>query len=127
MWSPLAYRTSRCRSSRTQRAMAGSDLESATAQRPVSVRGRGPAGYYGHDRANGRVQGLVLPEPDHGPARRAERGVGGPVALHIAAQLRFPVPGIGRWLAAVLRAAVPEAPVDEHRDPLGCEHDVRPH
>src|SRR5262249_48838174 len=51
------------------------------------------------------VDGLVLPEPDDRPACLVERRIGGPVPVDIAAQLGFPVPGVGRRLAAVFGAA----------------------
>src|SRR5215470_1961743 len=69
----------------------------------------------------------MLPEPDDGPAGLVESRVGRPVTLDVAAQLRFPVPAVGRRLAAVLGAAVPEAAVYENRDPPGGEYDVGPH
>src|SRR5258708_15554859 len=75
---------------------------------------------------NRHVDRLVLPEPDHRPARLAKSRISGPVPVDVTAQLRFPVPGIRRWLAAVLRTAVPEAAIHEDGDLPGGEHDVRP-
>ena len=46
------------------------------------------------------------------------------VALAVAADLRRPVVAVARRHPAVLRAAVPEAAVDEHRDAAAREHDV---
>src|SRR5260221_8082252 len=76
--------------------------------------------------ANRHVDRLVLPEPDHRPARLAKSRISGPVPVDVTAQLRFPVPGIRRWLAAVLRTAVPEAAIHEDGDLPGGQHDVRP-
>src|SRR5258707_1972862 len=87
------------------------------------------AGVTGNDidhLGNRHVDRLVLPEPDHRPARLAKSRISGPVPVDVTAQLRFPVPGIRRWLAAVLRTAVPEAAIHEDGDLPGGEHDVRP-
>src|ERR1700761_5529678 len=66
----------------------------------------------------------MFPESDYGPPGFAESGVGGPVPFDVTAELRLPVPGVGRRLTPVIRAAVPEAAVNEHGDPAGGEHDV---
>src|SRR5258708_13287407 len=75
---------------------------------------------------NRHVDRLMLPEPDYLPAGLTKSGIRGPVPVHVAAQLRFPVPGIRRWLAAVLRTAMPEAAIHEDGDLPGGEHDVWP-
>src|SRR5580692_13001245 len=67
----------------------------------------------------------VLPEPDHRPAGLRERLVGGAVTLDVPGQLRRPVPVIVLRLAAVVRAGVPEAAVDEHGDLAAGKRDVR--
>jgi hypothetical protein len=46
------------------------------------------------------------------------------VALHVARELRDPVVGVRLRQVQVLRAAVPEAPVDEDGDALAGEGDV---
>src|ERR1700689_309219 len=56
---------------------------------------------------------------------RGEGLVGGAVALDVPGQLGRPVPLVALRLGAVLRAGVPEAPVDEHRDLAPGERDVR--
>src|SRR5260370_39713565 len=75
---------------------------------------------------NRHVDRLVLPEPDYLPAGLTKSGIRGPVPVHVAAQLGFPVPSIRRWLAAVLRTAMPEAAIHEDGDLPGGEHDVWP-
>ena len=74
---------------------------------------------------HGGLQRLVLPDPYHPPARRAERRVGGAVPFHVPAQFRRPVPLVDPRVPAMFRADVPETPVHEHRDPARGERDVR--
>src|SRR5215813_5394722 len=78
-------------------AEAGSSTESASptwATNPESSPGShaiaGSAGVSGNHidhRGHRRVDRLVLPEPDHGPARLVESGVGGSIPVDVAAQL----------------------------------------
>jgi hypothetical protein len=59
---------------------------------------------------------FMLPEAHHKPPRLIEGPVRLPVAFQVASKFGTPVRGIGtRWLE-VLRAHVPEAPVDEDGD-----------
>lgn len=68
----------------------------------------------------------MLPEPHDPPTRIGEPGVRVGVAGDIACDLSWPVVGIrAERPPAVFRAAVPEAAVDEDRDALASEHDVR--
>src|SRR6202050_857045 len=94
----------------------------------VFLVGRGGAGRgeRGHHGGNGVVDRHVLPEPDHGPAGQDQRRVVDPVTLEFLGQFRAPVPFVPPRLAAVLRASVPEASVDEYRDLARGERDVRP-
>ncbi len=70
-------------------------------------------------------QRFVLPHAYHKPTSFLERHRHKPVAVHIAAQLRGPVPLIGRRLPPMLGTYVPEAAVNEDCD-LPCrEDDVR--
>src|SRR5258708_12689048 len=88
------------------------------------------AGVTGNDidhLGNRHVDRLVLPEPDHRPARLAKSRISGPVPVDVTAQLRFPVPGIRRWLAAVLRTPLPEPPIHEDRHLPARDHHLRPH
>lgn len=55
---------------------------------------------------------------------RHQNGIGLPVALDVALQLRHPVVGVRFRNGRVLRASVPEAAVDEDCDPQPSEHDV---
>lgn len=66
----------------------------------------------------------VLPDTHDSPTRAHQSFIGCLVTLDVAAQLRRPVPLVRRRLPAVLRANVPEAPVDENGDFLGRENDV---
>jgi hypothetical protein len=47
------------------------------------------------------------------------------VSLLVAGQFLQPVRSIGLRRVAALWASVPEAPVDEHGDPLGAKEEVR--
>jgi hypothetical protein len=76
--------------------------------------------------SDGSIERLVFPQPYDRPAGLAERGVGGSIAFDILLKLRLPVPRIGRWLATVLGARMPEAAVNEHRDSPRRENDVWP-
>jgi hypothetical protein len=67
---------------------------------------------------------LVLPNPDGEPARRGELRVGVTIATGDATKLQAPPAGVGLGEVAVLGAGVPEAPVDEHRDPRAAQQDV---
>lgn len=74
---------------------------------------------------NGGRQFYVFPQANDLPAGCVESLVDPVVALDILAELRVPVPFVGRRLAPVVGACVPEASVDEHRD-LACgEDDIR--
>lgn len=74
----------------------------------------------------GRIRWIfVLPDPDDSPARCAESPVRVSVAMHVAGDLVGPVPAV--YIVApptMLRAAVPEAPIDEHSDTKSGEHEV---
>ena len=67
---------------------------------------------------------LVLPDPDSEPPCRRELSIGVPVATDDAVELQAPPAGVGLGQVAVLRARVPEAAVDEHRDPGTPKQDV---
>jgi len=72
-------------------------------------------------------QWLVLPYPDDGPSSGSQSLVGSSVTFDIAPQLGCPVRLVDGWLAAVLGADMPEAPVDEHCDAAAREHQVWAH
>lgn len=68
---------------------------------------------------------LVFPDSERQPALAEESGVSIPVSSLVAGDLLGPVPGVLTDSApTVLRTPVPEASVDEDRDPLGREHEV---
>ena len=60
---------------------------------------------------NGQV---MLPQPDDGPTCGAEGAFDNVVALSVAAKFGEPVCAVAARLAAVFRAAVPEAAVNEY-------------
>ena len=68
---------------------------------------------------------FVFPEPAHDPARRSEIAIVASVAFDVGPELRAPPFPVRLWSRGVLRARVPEATVQEHRDTLTAEHDVR--
>lgn len=70
------------------------------------------------------VRGLVLPEAQDSPTRILERTPRLAIPLNGCVQLGTPELGIRSGLGPVFRARVPEAPVDEHRDSSGTEHEV---
>ena len=72
-------------------------------------------------------RGLVLPRPNHRPARCAKGVVDAFVASPIASQLRVPVAAIRPRSSAVLGTAMPEAAVDEHGEAGAGKHDVWAH
>lgn len=66
----------------------------------------------------------MLPHADNSPSELSESPVGVLVPSFVPLELPLPPLLVGRRSSAVLRAAVPEAPVDEHRQPLFREGDV---
>lgn len=75
----------------------------------------------------GGGQFLMLPEADDLPTGLDERRVDRSIALDVLAELRRPVPFVGRRLSPMLRAGVPEASIDEHGNLPRSEDDVWPH
>ena len=76
--------------------------------------------------SSGAVFQLVFPDAEDGPAFLAEEFFGGAVAGDVALDFFEPVFLVGGGHAAVLRAAVPEAAVDENGEALFGEDEVRP-
>src|SRR5258708_2937755 len=99
--------------------------ESTPGSRAIAESAGVPGNHIDH-LGNRHVDRLMLPEPDYLPADLTKSGIRGAVPVHVAAQLGFPVPSIRRWLAAVLRTAMPEAAIHEDGDLPGGEHDVWP-
>jgi hypothetical protein len=58
----------------------------------------------------------MLPDPEDAPPSGPEPGGLTAVALPVLRQFRQPVVLVGLRKRRVFRAAVPEAPIDEHRD-----------
>jgi len=82
-----------------------------------------------HGRLNGRdryCQWLVLPDADDQPAFCREGICHQPIPLAIASELGFPVVAVCARCVAVSRAGVPEASVNEDRDPRPGKDKVRP-
>ncbi len=67
---------------------------------------------------------LVFPDTDAGPAGSGETAVGVPIPRSGGLDLLRPEPGIGRSDGVVVRTAVPEAAIQEHRHPRLGEHQV---
>lgn len=70
---------------------------------------------------------FVLPGPHDAPSVALERIGDTPVALDVAEKLRRPVRAIPSRLVPVDGACVPEATVDEQRDPRASKDDVWAH
>ena len=79
---------------------------------------------YTSDRIGGALRRLVLPDPNDGPTLRFESCVRIGVAAPVALDLRPPPLGVLLRPGAVLGAPVPEAPVDEDRNPKPGKGDV---
>lgn len=71
------------------------------------------------------VRVLVLPHPNDGPSFGREHSVSLSVPPNVPRELRLPVRPIDPWCVRVIRAAVPEAPVDEYNDPGARERNIR--
>ena len=69
---------------------------------------------------------LALPRADDLVAQRSRHGVGALVYFVVADQLRFPQSGVGprEFGSPVNWTVVPEAPVDENRNPCHGEDNV---
>mgnify|MGYP001227613457 CR=1 FL=1 len=68
---------------------------------------------------------LMLPDPDDLPTVVVENPVGFLVTFHVPLDLGLPEVGVGPRSDVMLRTAVPEASVDEDRDPCCAEDEVR--
>lgn len=68
--------------------------------------------------------GLMFPHPDHAPTGLGQRLVVATVPSNVEVELRSPPLPVCRWEVPVLGACMPEASVDEYRDPPAREHDV---
>jgi hypothetical protein len=66
----------------------------------------------------------MLPNPDDLPSGLGKGIVVVAVASDVAIELLGPVVGVCARRGPVLRAPMPEAPVNEHRDSLAWEYDV---
>jgi len=71
-------------------------------------------------------QRLMLPDADYRPSRAFEPGDLFEIAFPRTFDLCFPERCIARWNRPVRPAAMPEAPVDEHRESKAGEDDVWP-
>jgi hypothetical protein len=60
------------------------------------------------------VRILMFPSADHSPASRYKSGICLNIPLPVSNNLRIPIVAIGRRPLIVLRAAVPEAAIDEY-------------
>jgi hypothetical protein len=67
----------------------------------------------------------VFEKPEDTPPGGFEGLVVGPVALDVPRELRRPIVAVRARRLPVLRAPVPEAPIDEYGDAHSGENDVR--
>ena len=72
-----------------------------------------------------RILQLVLPNPQDAPALLSKSPRDSAVSGSVSSYLLAPVGCVGLWLFAMLRAAVPEAAVNEYYQPLALEKEVR--
>src|SRR5262245_10657194 len=66
----------------------------------------------------------MLPDAEHLPSEFSQASVGVTVPLLVLADLRSPPLGVGLWLRAMSRAAVPETTVDEYGETCMGENDI---
>jgi hypothetical protein len=72
-----------------------------------------------------RLLGIfMLPDPKHDPPGLSKRAVHALIAGNVALKLWRPIGAVDPGDIAVIRAAVPEAPIDEDGDPTLGEDDV---
>jgi hypothetical protein len=67
---------------------------------------------------------FMFPDPHHRPTFSLKGRCRFVVALPVALQLWLPVPRVGLRLDSMLRAAVPEAAIEEHSHPGANEDDI---
>jgi hypothetical protein len=67
---------------------------------------------------------FVLPHAKDTPSLRRQRGIDRSVAAHVSFEFRKPVIRVGPRRRSMLRAPVPEATVDEDREPGACEDHI---
>lgn len=79
-----------------------------------------------HNCPHRSLDGLMLPDPDNLPACIGQGSICRSVTFDIPAELRCPVPLVGRRLSAMYGANMPEATINEHSDFPSREHDVWP-
>ena len=82
------------------------------------------AGERGDDLCSCSPGRFVLPYANNAPTRVRERTVHLSIAIRVPPKLRLPVVGVGTRNIAVLRAPMPEAPVDEDRYPTTREDHI---
>jgi hypothetical protein len=67
---------------------------------------------------------VMLPDAEYGPAGFTQHRVNLSVTTNVSINFGNPIIDIAAWLPIVLRAPVPEAAVDEHRDLCANEHHI---
>lgn len=75
--------------------------------------------------SNDAAQLFMLPKSEHNPAVRAKGCIYSSVPLNVFAELRSPIAYVPGGNASMFWAAVPEATIDENRQPRLREHDIR--
>ena len=76
------------------------------------------------DTMDSGLKRIMLPDAKHGPPACGQGFGDSRITRAVPRQLRPPVVRVGFWRVPVVRAAMPEASVDEHRHSGAREHDV---
>ena len=82
-------------------------------------------GYHSRHAVSRFVGIVVLPNPHAQPPRNGQQRVRLAIAFHVPFKLIAPIVLVGPGLSPVLRAPVPEAPVDEDCDSRATEDKIR--
>lgn len=81
----------------------------------------------GYDLIKRDVDIFVFPDSNYLPSRLHQHVAVSPIAIYVSFDLRVPVLRVDRWASTMLRAAMPEAAIDEYGDLLFGEDYVRTH
>lgn len=117
-WKPAAGATTSPLTPQARHRCTTTDLEPS--RRPGQRRLHGLLNPVGH-----RLGILVLPEAKNRPPALLQVFGRLRVPLDVAGDLVSPEPGVGGRLGAMVWASVPEAAVDEHRDPGPAQDEIR--
>lgn len=79
-----------------------------------------------HGPSNSFPAKIVLPNPEYLPAPGLQASSLSAIALDVSLQFPVPVFAVGFGAPVAFLAPVPEATVDEYRDPPAEKHEIRP-